>query len=510
LSRLDDLRSEALVGGGESRIRKRHEKGKLTARERIHLLLDPETFHEMGMLVTHNCNDFGMDGKKIPGDGVVTGYGRIHGRQVYVYAEDFTVFGGSLSKAVADKISRLQDLSLKNGIPIIAIKDSGGARIQEGVNSLAGYGDIFYRNVQASGIIPQISAIMGPCAGGAVYSPALTDFVFMVDQSSYMFLTGPDVIKEVTHEDVTFEELGGAAAHSRKSGVSHFNIGSEEQCLATIRELMTYLPQNNITDPPRIESTDPVERSDESLDTVIPPDSSLPYNMTAVIESVVDNGILFQVHEDFAPNMIVAFARMDGMPVGIVANQPAVLAGVLDTLSSAKAARFIRFCDCFNIPLVVFEDAPGFLPGIDQEHSGVIREGAKLLYAFCEASVPRITIVTRKAFGGAYIAMNSKNVGADMNFAWPSAQIAVMGARGAVKILFKRDIAKDEDPESKRQLLIDEYNEMFNNPYVPAGMGYIDEVIKPHETRPKVIAALRILDGKRESMPPRKHGNGPL
>ncbi len=510
MSRLDDLRSEALSGGGENKIRKRHEEGKLTARERLHLLLDQETFNEMGMLVTHNCNDFGMGGRKIPGDGVVTGYGRIHGRQVYVYAEDFTVFGGSLSKAVADKISRLQDLSLKNGIPIIAIKDSGGARIQEGVNSLAGYGDIFFRNVKASGVVPQISAIMGPCAGGAVYSPALTDFVFMIDKSSYMFLTGPDVIKEVTHEDVTFEDLGGAAAHSRKSGVSHFVVSSEEKCLALIRELMTYLPQNNMSDPPRMVCTDPVERSDESLDTAVPSDSSKPYDMKLVIQSVVDEGKLFQVHEEYAPNMLVGFARMDGMPVGIVANQPAVLAGVLDTLSSAKAARFIRFCDCFNIPLIVFEDAPGFLPGIEQEHAGVIKEGAKLLYAFCEATVPRITVVTRKAFGGAYIAMNSKNIGADMNFAWPTAQIAVMGAKGAVKILFKREIAKDEDPESQRQLLIDEYNEMFNNPWVPAGMGYIDEVIKPHETRFKLISSLRILDGKRESMPPRKHGNGPL
>ena len=510
MSRLDELRSEALAGGGEKKIKKRHEVGKLTARERLHLLLDPETFNEMGMLVTHNCNDFGMSGKKILGDGVVTGYGRIHGRQVYVYAEDFTIFGGSLSKAVADKISRLQDLSLKNGVPIIAIKDSGGARIQEGVNSLAGYGDIFFRNVKASGIVPQISAIMGPCAGGAVYSPALTDFVFMVDKSSYMFLTGPDVIKEVTHEDVTFEDLGGAAAHSRRSGVSHFAVSSEEKCLAMIRELMTYLPQNNMSDPPMMQCTDPVERSDESLDTVIPPDSSMPYDIKLVIHSVVDDGKLFQVHEEYAPNMIVGFARLDGKPVGIVANQPAVLAGVLDTLSSAKAARFIRFCDCFNIPLLVFEDAPGFLPGVEQEHAGVIKEGAKLLWAFCEASVPRITVVTRKAFGGAYIAMNSKNIGADMNYAWPSAQIAVMGAKGAVKILYKREIAKDADPESQRQLLIDEYDDMFSNPWVPAGMGYIDEVIKPHETRHKVISAFRILDGKRETMPPRKHGNGPL
>ncbi|MCK4807621.1 MAG: acyl-CoA carboxylase subunit beta, partial [Candidatus Aegiribacteria sp.] len=459
MSRLDDLRSEALSGGGENKIAKRHEAGKLTARERLHLLLDPETFNEMGMLVTHNCSDFGMGGKKIPGDGVVTGYGTIHGRQVYAYAEDFTIFGGSLSKAVADKISRLQDLSLKNGVPIIAIKDSGGARIQEGVNSLAGYGDIFFRNVKASGVVPQISAIMGPCAGGAVYSPTLTDFVFMVDQAGYMFLTGPDVIKEVTHEDVTFDELGGATAHSSKSGVSHFAVSSEEKCLAMIRELMTYLPQNNMSDPPRMQCTDPVERSDEFLDTVVPADSSMPYDIQLVIQSVVDDGKLFQIHENYAPNMIVGFARMDGKPVGIVANQPAVLAGVLDTLSSSKAARFIRFCDCFNIPLIVFEDAPGFLPGVAQEHAGVIKEGAKLLYAFCEATIPRITVVTRKAFGGAYIAMNSKNIGADVNFAWPSAQIAVMGAKGAIKILYRREIAKDEDPESKRQLLIDEYNE---------------------------------------------------
>jgi acetyl-CoA carboxylase carboxyltransferase component len=510
VSRLDDLRSEAHLGGGENRIKKRHESGKLTARERLNLLLDPDTFHEMGMLVTHNCYDFGMDGKKIPGDGVVTGYGLIHGRKVCAYAEDFTIFGGSLSKAVADKISKLQDISLKNGLPIVAIKDSGGARIQEGISSLAGYGDIFFRNVKASGVVPQISAIMGPCAGGAVYSPALTDFVFMVDQSSYMFLTGPDVIKEVTHEDVTFEELGGAAAHARKSGVSHFIVNSEEKCIALIRELMTYLPQNNMSDPPRLKCTDPVERSDEFLDSVVPEDSARPYDMQSIIKSIVDDGKLLQVHEDYAPNMIVGFSRMDGMPVGIVANQPAVLAGVLDTISSVKAARFVRFCDCFNIPVIVFEDAPGFLPGVEQEHSGVIRDGAKLLYAFCEATVPRITVVTRKAFGGAYIAMNSKNVGADMNFAWPSAQIAVMGAKGAVKILYKREIAKDEDPDSKRQLLIDEYNEMFNNPWVPAGMGYIDEVIKPHETRSKIISSLRILEGKRETMPPRKHGNGPL
>ncbi len=510
MSRLDDLRTKALKGGGEKKIQKRHEIGKLTARERLHLLLDPDTFHEIGMLVTHNCYDFGMDGKRILGDGVVTGYGTIHGRNVYAYAEDFTIFGGSLSKAVADKISRIQDLALKNGSPIIAIKDSGGARIQEGVNSLAGYGDIFYNNVKASGVIPQISAIMGPCAGGAVYSPALTDFVFMVDHAGYMFLTGPDVIREVTHEDVTFEELGGAFAHSTKSGISHFSVESEEKCLAMIRELMTYLPQNNIDDPPQIECVDSIERSDESLDSIVPFDSSKPYDMMTVLKSVVDDGKIFEIQSGFAPNMIIGLARMDGQPVGLIANQPAVLAGVLDTLSSAKAARFIRFCDCFNISLLVFEDAPGFLPGVDQEHAGVIREGAKLLFAFCEATIPRITVVTRKAFGGAYIAMNSKNIGADINFAWPTGQIAVMGAKGAVKILFKREIAKDQDPEAKRQLLIDEYNEKFSNPYVSAEMGFIDEVIKPHETRSRLVAALKTLSGKRASNPPKKHCNGPI
>ena len=510
MSRLDDLRTEALKGGGEKKIQKRRESGKLTARERLHLLLDPDTFHEIGMLVTHNCYDFGMDGKRVPGDGVVTGYGTIHGRNVYAYAEDFTIFGGSLSKAVADKISRIQDLALKNGSPIIAIKDSGGARIQEGVNSLAGYGDIFYNNVKASGVIPQISAIMGPCAGGAVYSPVLADFVFMVDHSGYMFLTGPDVIREVTHEDVTFEELGGAVAHSTKSGISHFCVESEEKCLAMIRELLTYFPQNNIDDPPQIECTDSIDRSDESLDSIVPSDSSRPYDMMTVLKSVVDDGTIFEIQSGFAPNIIIGLARMDGKSVGLIANQPAVLAGVLDTLSSAKAARFIRFCDCFNIPLLVFEDAPGFLPGVDQEHAGVIREGAKLLFAFCEATVPRITVVTRKAFGGAYIAMNSKNIGADINFAWPTGQIAVMGAKGAVKILFRREIAKDEDPEAKRQLLIDEYNEKFSNPFVSAEMGFIDEVIKPHETRSRLIAALRTLSGKRVSNLPKKHCNGPI
>ncbi len=510
MSTLDDMRAKALAGGGEKKILKRHDAGKLTARERLHLLLDPDSFHEFGMFVTHNCTDFGMDKKKVLGDGVVTGHGTIHGRQVYAYAEDFMTFGGSLSKAYADKISKVQDLALDNGVPIISIKDSGGARIQEGVNSLAGYGDIFYRNVKASGVIPQISAIMGPCAGGAVYSPALTDLVYMVEESSYMFLTGPDVIKQVTHEDVTFEDLGGCVAHNSKSGVAHFSAETEEHCIAMIRELMTYLPSNNMEDPPTVENTDPVDRSDEELDSIIPDDSAIPYDMKQVIESVVDDRKLYEVHANYAGSLVVGFARMDGMPVGIVANQPAVLAGVLDTKSSAKGARFIRFCDCFNIPLVVFEDAPGFLPGVDQEHNGVIREGAKFLYAFCEATVPRITVITRKAFGGAYIAMNSKHIGCDVNFAWPTAQIAVMGEKGAVKVLFRRDIAGDPDPDSKRDMLEQEYKDKFNNPFIAAAQGYVDEVIKPHETRERVIASLKIIANKRVSNPPKKHCNGPI
>jgi propionyl-CoA carboxylase beta chain len=510
MKKLDDLRSEALAGGGEKKITKHHESGKLTARERINLLLDPDTFNELGMLVTHRCHDFGMDSKRTLGDGVVTGYGYVHGRLVYVIAEDFTVLGGSLSKAYAEKISRIQDLAMRNGAPVVGLKDSGGARIQEGVDSLAGYGEVFIRNVLASGVIPQISAIMGPCAGGAVYSPALTDFVFMVKQTSYMFLTGPDVIREVTHEEVTFEELGGAMVHHTRSGVAHFATESEEQCLSMIRELLTYMPQNNMEDPPCIDCTDPVDRMDDSLDSVVPSDPSKPYDMKEILRSVVDDGKLFEVHKDYAPSIIVAFARLGGRPVGIVANQPGHLAGVLDTLTSVKGARFIRFCDCFNIPLVVFEDAPGFLPGVGQEHSGVIKEGAKMLYAFCEATVPRLTVITRKAYGGAYIAMNSKHIRCDINFAWPTAQIAVMGAEGAVKILFRRDIAADQDPDSRRQLLVDEYNEKFSNPYIAANRGYIDEVIKPHETRPKLIEALRSLESKRDGNPPKKHGNLPL
>lgn len=510
MKKLDDLRKNALAGGGEEKVKKHHERGKLTARERINLLLDPDTFTELGMFVTHRCHDFGMEDKKVLGDGVVTGYGRIHGRLVYVVSEDFTVFGGSLSKAYAEKISKVQDLSLRNGAPIVCIKDSGGARIQEGVDSLAGYGDVFLRNVLASGVVPQISAIMGPCAGGAVYSPALTDFVFMVDKGSYMFLTGPNVIKEVTHEEVSFEDLGGAAVHHRKSGIAHFATENEEQCLSMIRQLLSYMPQNNLSDPPKTECTDPEDRMEESLDDVVPADPTKPYDMKKVVESIVDNGKMFEVHENFAGSLIVGFARLGGIPVGIVANQPKHLAGVLDTKSSVKGARFIRFCDCFNIPLVVFEDAPGFLPGVDQEHNGVIKEGAKLLYAFCESTVPRITVITRKAFGGAYIAMNSKHIRCDVSFAWPTAQIAVMGSKGAVRILFRRDIAADPDPEARRKWMEDEYDEKFNNPYIAANRGYVDEVIKPHETRPKLINALRSMESKRDSNPMKKHGNGPL
>ncbi|RKX71721.1 methylmalonyl-CoA carboxyltransferase [candidate division WOR-3 bacterium] len=507
---LDDLRAEALKGGGEERIKRQHEAGKLTARERIDLLLDPDTFQEIGMFVTHRCHDFGMEKKKILGDGVVTGYGQIHGRLVYIFAEDFTVFGGSLSKAYAEKICKIQELALKNGAPIIGLKDSGGARIQEGVDSLAGYADFFLRNVLASGVIPQISAIMGPCAGGAVYSPALTDFVFMVKKTSYMFLTGPDVIKAATHEEVTFEELGGAMVHNTKSGVAHFAADSEEECLAMIRKLLTFLPQNNLEDPPRSECHDPIDRMDESLDTIVPEDPTKPYDMKDVIKKVVDDGDFFEVHEHFAPNIITGFARLDGQPIGIVANQPAYLAGVLDTLSSAKGARFVRFCDCFNIPLVVFEDVPGFLPGVSQEHSGVIKEGAKLLYAFCEATVPRLTVITRKAYGGAYCVMNSKHIRADINFAWPTGQIAVMGAEGAVNILYRKELKQASDPEKLRQKLIKEYNEKFNNPYISASLGYIDDVIKPHETRLKLILALRSIENKRDRNPPKKHGNIPL
>lgn len=510
LNHLEKLKKEALLGGGQERIKKQHEAGKLTARERIERLLDKGSFTELDMFVTHRCIDFDMDKKRIPGDGVVTGYGTINGRLVYVLSEDFTVFGGSLSMAYAEKIVKLQDLALKNGAPIIGLKDSGGARIQEGVDSLAGYSYIFLRNVLASGVVPQISAIMGPCAGGAVYSPALTDFVFMVKETSHMFLTGPDVIKAVTHEEVTFEQLGGAMVHNSTSGVAHFACEGEEDCIEQIRDLLTYLPQNNLEDPPVVECKDPIDRMEEGLNKIIPDSPNKPYDMKEVIALVVDDGKLTEVHKHFAENVIIGFGRLNGRAIGIVANQPAILAGVLDTKSSMKAARFVRFCDCFNIPLVVFEDVPGFLPGVNQEHGGVIKEGAKLMYAFCEATVPRLTVITRKAYGGAYCVMNSKHIRADINLVWPSAEIAVMGPAGAVNILYRKEISEAKDSANAKQERVLEYTEKFANPFITASRGYIDEVIKPSETRPKLIKALEMLQNKRDTNPPKKHGNIPL
>jgi len=510
LQHLRQLRKQALAGGGAERIKKQHEKGKLTARERIELLLDPESFRELDMFVVHRCDDFGMGKKKILGDGVITGYGTIDGRLVYILSEDFTVFGGSLSMAYAEKICKIQDLALSNGAPIIGLKDSGGARIQEGVDSLAGYAEIFLRNVLSSGVIPQISAIMGPCAGGAVYSPALTDFVFMVDQTSHMFLTGPDVIKTVTHEEVTFEELGGAMAHNVKSGVAHFFAPDEAQCISMIRELLAYLPSNNIEDPPSGEPADDSNRTDEELDHIVPESSIKPYDMKEVIERVVDSGRLFEIQPHYAQNLVTGLARLNGKPIGVVANQPAVLAGVLDIDSSVKGARFVRFCDCFNIPIVTFVDVPGFLPGTTQEHGGVIKHGAKLMYAFCEATVPRLTVITRKAYGGAYCVMNSKHIRADINFAWPTAEIAVMGPAGAVNILYRREIQDAQDSDQTRVKRAEEYAEKFANPFVAANKGYIDDIIRPSQTRPRLIEALEMLQNKKGSNPPKKHGNIPL
>lgn len=510
LKHLERLKKEALLGGGKERIEKQHQKGKLTARERIDLLLDRGSFRETDMFVTHRCTDFEMDKKKILGDGVITGYGTIDGRLVYVLSEDFTVFGGSLSLAYAEKICKIQDLALRNGAPIIGLKDSGGARIQEGVDSLAGYTEIFLRNVLASGVVPQISAVMGPCAGGAVYSPALTDFVFMVKGTSYMFLTGPDVIKSVTHEKVSFEELGGAMIHNTKSSVAHFASDNEEECLASIKELLAYIPSNNMEDPPTVECKDDPNRMDASLDSMVPDSPIKPYDMKELIHRIVDDGKLFEVQPHFAENIIVGFARLNGRSVGIVANQPAVLAGVLDTKSSIKGARFVRFCDCFNIPLVTFVDVPGFLPGVEQEHTGVIKQGAKLMYAFCEATVPRLTVITRKAYGGAYCVMNSKHMRADVNYAWPGAEIAVMGPEGAVNILYRKKIAESKDSAKTRSNLTTEFTEKFANPYITASKGYIDEVIQAKETRAKLISALEMLQNKRDTNPAKKHGNIPL
>ncbi len=509
-ARLADLNRRAELGGGEDRIEKQHEAGKLTARERIDLLLDPGSFVELDKLKTHRCDDFGMSAKKIPGDGVVTGYGTIEGRQVYVFAQDFTVFGGSLSGAYAEKICKIMDMAMRTGHPVIGLNDSGGARIQEGVVSLAGYADIFLRNTLASGVVPQISAILGPCAGGAVYSPAITDFILMVKNTSYMFITGPDVIKTVTHEEVSKEVLGGALAHNQKSGVAHFACDDEAAAIRTIRELLSYLPSNNADDPPFVATSDSPGRADESLKTVVPAHPNKPYDIKEVIRAVVDDRHFFEVQEQFAQNIVVGFARLGGKSVGIVANQPAVLAGVLDIDASVKAARFVRFCDCFNVPLVTFVDVPGFLPGTAQEWGGIITHGAKLLYAFAEATVPKITVITRKAYGGAYDVMASKHIRADLNFAWPTAEIAVMGPDGAVNIIFRGEIEKASDKVAEKDRLVSDYREKFANPFKAAELGYVDEVIEPELTRLRLVRGLELLKNKRQTNPPRKHGNIPL
>lgn len=510
IEHLRSLQETAQLGGGKQRIEDQHKKGKLTARERLNILLDEGSFEEMDMLVEHRSFDFGLEKQRFLGDGVVTGTGRIDGRIVCVFSQDFTVFGGSLSEAHAEKIGKVMDLALKIGCPVIGLNDSGGARIQEGVVSLGGYADIFLRNTLASGVIPQISAIMGPCAGGAVYSPAITDFTLMVKNTSYMFVTGPNVVKTVTHEEVTAEELGGAMTHASKSGVAHFACENEVECLQNIRRLFSFLPSNNIDDPPTMPCRDDVNRKDAALNTIIPENPTKPYDIKQVISKVVDDGDFFEVHKHFAENIVVGFARLGGRPVGIVANQPSVLAGVLDIDSSKKGARFVRFCDAFNIPLVVFEDVPGFLPGTDQEWRGIITNGAKLLYAFCEATVPKITVITRKAYGGAYDVMNSKHIRGDMNFAWPSAEIAVMGPKGAAEIIFKKEIEKSANKAEALAEKEREYREKFANPYLAASRGYIDAVIEPDQTRPRLIRALELLDTKVDSNPKKKHGNIPL
>jgi len=510
LEELRRRRSCSEAGGGEERRARQHAEGKLSARERLEMLFDPASFEEIDMLVEHRCHDFGMDQQRIPGDGVVSGHGRINGRLAFAFAQDFTVFGGSLGEANAEKICKLMDLAMKMGAPFIGLNDSGGARIQEGVASLAGYADIFLRNTLASGVIPQISAIMGPCAGGAVYSPAITDFILMVRNSSYMFVTGPDVIKTVMHEDVSKEDLGGPMTHNAVSGVAHFVTHDDADCLALIRELLSFMPQNNQEDPPRVETLDPADRRDAVLDTLVPVEPEKPYDIKEIIHCVVDDGYLLEVHEHFAKNLVVGFARLGGQSVGIVANQPAVLAGCLDINASDKGARFIRFCDAFNIPIVTFEDVPGFLPGTQQEYGGIIRHGAKLLFAYCEATVPKITVITRKAYGGAYCVMGSKHVRTDINLAYPTAEIAVMGPEGAVNIVYRRELQKAEDAEALRRESVAEFRERFANPYVAAERGWVDDVIQPRDTRPKLIAALRMLETKRDTNPPKKHGNIPL
>ncbi|MFT7461761.1 MAG: propionyl-CoA carboxylase beta chain [Pseudohongiellaceae bacterium] len=509
--RVEDMRRRneaALEGGGKRRVEAQHERGKLTARERIDLLLDEGSFQEYGRLIRGRIDSFGY--KPVPTDGVVTGFGTIDGRPVAVFSQDFTISGGSLGEAHAAKIVALMEKALKVGVPVVGLNDSGGARIQEGVASLGGYADIFLRNTKASGVIPQLSAVMGPCAGGAVYSPAITDFIVMVEKTSYMFVTGPNVVKTVTHEEVTSEELGGAMTHAAKSGVAHFRTGNDAECLSLMRKLISYLPLNNREDPPRVACLDDAARADTALDTLVPDNPNKPYDIREVITRVMDDGEFLEVHADFAGNIVVGFARLDGRTVGVIGNQPMVLAGVLDIDSSDKGARFVRFCDAFNIPLVTFEDVPGFLPGTAQEYGGIIRHGAKLLYAYCEATVPKITVICRKAYGGAYDVMSSKHIGADLNLAWPTAEIAVMGAKGAVEIIFRRDIAEAEDKDARLEELVSDYEEKFANPYAAAERGYVDAVIEPHETRPRLIAALRLLETKRDKNPPKKHGNIPL
>ena len=510
IEHLRQLREQAKLGGGQRRIDAQHAKGKLTARERLELLMDPGSFRELDMFVTHRTVGFGIEEKKFLGDSAVTGWGTIEGRLVYVFSQDFTVFGGSLGEVHAEKVCKIMDLAMKNGAPVIGLNDSGGARIQEGVVSLGAYAYIFLRNVLASGVVPQISAIMGPCAGGAVYSPAMTDFILMVKGTSFMHITGPDVIKAVTREEVTSEELGGAMVHNTKSGVAHFAAEDEEECIFLVKRLLSFIPQNNMEDPPFVPTSDPPDRMDEALDSIVPDSPTRAYDIKDVIRHVVDNGDFFEVHEHWARNIVVGFARLGGFSVGIVGQQPAVMAGVLDIDSSTKGARFVRFCDCFNIPIITFEDVPGFLPGVAQEHGGIIRNGAKLLYAYCEATVPKITIITRKAYGGAYDVMSSKHIRGDISYAWPTAEIAVMGPDGAVSIIFRKEIAAAEDPEAVRARLVQEYRYKFANPYVAAARGYIDDVIEPRETRPRLIEALKMLQNKRDSNPPKKHGNIPL
>jgi acetyl-CoA carboxylase carboxyltransferase component len=510
VQKLREMRTQARLGGGQARIDRQHAQGRLTARERIERLLDPGTFRELDMFVTHRTVGFSIEEQKYLSDSVVTGWGKIDGRVVYVFSQDFTVFGGSLGEVHAEKVCKVMDLAMKNGAPVIGLNDSGGARIQEGVVSLAAYAYVFLRNVLASGVVPQISAIMGPCAGGAVYSPAMTDFILMVKNTSFMHITGPDVIKAVTREEVTSEQLGGAMVHNARSGVAHFAAEDEEDCFYQIRKLFSYLPQNNMEDPPFVPTDDPADRMDEELDSIVPDNPNKPYNIKDVIRRVVDDGDFFEVQEHWAQNILIGFARLGGLAVGIVAQQPMALAGVLDIDSSTKAARFVRFCDCFNIPIITFEDVPGFLPGVAQEHGGIIRNGAKLLYAYCEATVPKITLITRKAYGGAYDVMSSKHIRGDISYAWPSAEIAVMGPDGAVNIIFRKQIEEAEDPEAERARLVEEYRDTFANPYVAAARGYIDDVIEPRETRPRLIEALSMLQNKRDTNPPKKHGNIPL